>query len=106
MIKMLPYLLVLLFNFYFLPTLIQDTGSAIFFLLLIIPLICFLCSLVYGIFQGISLYYPLIVAGLFVPSIFIYYNTSAWVYLVVYGILAFIGESLGVHFFKGKKRLK
>ena len=93
--KSLPYVLLLLLDFYLLPVRIRDTGSAILMLLCIIPTGCFLCSVLYGFRRGIGLYYPLLVAALFVPSLFLYYNISAWVYLVVYGILAFLGEALG-----------
>ena len=87
--KSLPYVLLLLLNFYLLPVWIRDTGSAILMLLCIIPTGCFLCSVLYGFLGGIGRYHLLLVAALFVPSLFLYYNISAWVYLVVYGILAF-----------------
>ena len=93
--KSLPYVLLLLLDFYLLPVWIRDTGSAILMLLCIIPIGCFIGSVLYGFRRGIGLYYPLLVAALFVPSLFLYYNISAWVYLVVYGILAFLGEALG-----------
>lgn len=105
--KSLPYVLLLLLDFYLLPVWIRGTGSAVLMLLCIIPAVCFLCSVLYGFRRGISLYYPLLAAALFVPSLFIYYNISAWVYLVIYGILAFLGEALGSFLgARGKERKK
>lgn len=36
--------------------------------------------------------YAVITAVLFIPSIFIYYNTSACVYMIGYGIIALLGN--------------
>ena len=44
-----PYLLVIIIDFYILPLLIRDTGSAIIMLLIILPFICFVSSVFYGI---------------------------------------------------------
>lgn len=93
--KILPYVLILIFNFYALPFLIQDTGSAIAMLLILIPFICLVCSFVYGAKRGFSIFWPLAVAILFVPTIFIFYNPSAWIYALGYGITALIGNGLG-----------
>lgn len=44
-----PYLLVIIIDFYILPLLIRDTGSAMIMLLIILPFICFVSSVFYGI---------------------------------------------------------
>ncbi len=92
---MLPFLIVLAADFYLLPLLIKDTGTGMQMLLIVIPLICFVCSLIYGFKKPFSLFYSVIAASLFIPSIFIFYNSSAWVYIIVYGVIALIGSVIG-----------
>ena len=93
---MLPFLGIIGLDFYLLPIVIKDTGSAMLMLLIVVPLICFICSLVYGLKKPFSIVYSVIVAFLFVPSIFIFYNSSAWVYSIGYGIIALAGSVLGM----------
>ena len=96
------YLLMIL-NFYAFPFLITDTGSGMLFLLFVMPVICFIISLIYGIKNGMKLFFPLITAVLFVPSVFIFYNSSAAIYIVIFGIVSLIGCLIGAPFSKHKK---
>ena len=80
--EMSVYLIVITLAFYVLPAFINDTGTGIFFLLILTPCICFLTSLIYGIRHSFNL-------------IFIFYNESAAVYVLIYGIIATIGNFLG-----------
>ena len=93
--EMSVYLIVIILAFYVLPAFINDTGSGIFFLLILIPIICFLTSLIYGIRHSFNLIFLLINMALFIPTIFIFYNESAAVYVLIYGIIAVIGNLLG-----------
>ena len=93
--EMSVYLIVIILAFYVLPAFINDTGSGIFFLLILIPIICFLTSLIYGIRHSFNLIFLLIIMALFIPTIFIFYNESAAVYVLIYGIIATIGNLLG-----------
>ncbi len=77
------------------PIIIRDTGSAIIILLCIHPLITFLISSIYGYRYSFDFLYPISVGILFIPSIYIYYNESAWIYVFGYLCLAFIGEAFG-----------
>ena len=86
---------IILIAFYIVPMLIKDTGSGMFILLIVIPLITLITSLIYGLRNTVDFIYPLIVAILFIPTLFIYYNTSAWVYVIAYSMIALIGEILG-----------
>lgn len=81
--------------FYLIPILIIDTGSGIFILLIVIPLMTLITSIIYGLRNTFDFIYPLIVAILFFPTLFIYYNSSAWVYVIAYSMIALIGELLG-----------
>lgn len=90
------FYLLLLVNFYVVPCLIRDTGSAMFVMLVLVPGICLIVSVFYGMRNGFNFWYVLIVALMFAPTIFIFYNESAWVYAVVYAVLALIGDLIGV----------
>jgi len=72
-------------------------------LLVVVPLICFVCSLVYGIKNSFSLVYAIIVAILFIPTIPIFYNLTAWVYIFGYGSIALVGNAIGMAFGKARK---
>lgn len=89
------YYFIIFMTFYLIPILIQDTGSGMFILLIVIPLITLITSIIYGLRNVFDFIYPLIVAILFIPTLFIYYNISAWVYIIAYSLIALIGEILG-----------
>ncbi len=98
--KNMVFYLLLLIDFYIIPWLIKDTGSAMVVMLVIIPLLCFLISVFYGIRNGLDVWYILSVAILFTPSIFIFYNSSAWVYIVGYAVMAWLGNFIALPFRK------
>ena len=93
--EMSVYLIVITLAFYVLPAFINDTGTGIFFLLILTPIICFVTSIIYGIRHSFNLIFLLLIMILFVPTIFIFYNESAAVYVLIYGINAVIGNLLG-----------
>ena len=93
--EMSVYLIVITLAFYVLPALINDTGTGIFFLIILTPIICFVTSIIYGIRHSFNLIFLLIIMALFIPTIFIFYNESAAVYVLIYGIIAIIGNLLG-----------
>ena len=90
------FYLLLLIDFYIVPWFIKNTGSAMIVMLVIIPLICLITSVFYGIRNGFNFWYILIVAIMFVPSIFIFYNSSAWVYVVGYAVIALLGNLIAL----------
>lgn len=77
--KNILFYILLFVDFYVIPWFIKDTGSAMIVMLMIIPLICFITSIFYGIRNGFDFWYILIVAIMFTPSIFMFYNSSAWI---------------------------
>ena len=89
------YYFIIFITFYLIPILIQDTGSGMFILLIVIPLITLITSIIYGLRNVFDFIYPLIVAILFIPTLFIYYYASAWTYIIVYYMIEVIGELLG-----------
>ena len=92
--NILIYIL-LIINFYVLPSLIKDTGTAMIMLLVVIPMITLFISIFYGKKNGFDIWYVFSVGILFFPSIFIYYNSSALIYVIVYTIIALIGNFVG-----------
>ena len=100
LISLIPYIIALAINFYIFPLFIQDTGTGIFMLLFVLPIITFICGIIYGILQGFDFILPVIVAILFAPTLFIFYNESAWVYIVAYAVAAFVGNGIGRIFYK------
>lgn len=89
------YYLIIFIAFYLVPILIKDTGSGMAILLIVIPLIALITSLIYGLRNTFDFIYPLVVAIMFIPTLFIYYNASAWIYIISYSLIALIGELLG-----------
>ena len=103
-IQSLPYLLVHLCIFYLLPLCIVDTGTAILILLVVTPSICFVTSIVWGKLHQFHWQYAVLVSLLFLPTLYIYYNESATIYVIAYGIIACIGNVIGSFFGKKKKQ--
>lgn len=100
LISLVPYAAVLALSFYLLPCLIKDTGAAMLLMLCVIPLITFICSILYGVRHGFDLLLAIAVAALFSPTIFLYYNSSAWVYIIAYSAIAVAGNGIGKSFYK------
>ena len=100
---MLPYWTIMMIGFYILPLAIQNTGIGMIILLFAIPLICFVCALIYGIRHGFNFVFGIIAALLFLPSILIFYNASAWVYAFIYLGLALLGNGIGQLLSKARK---
>lgn len=94
----LPYAVILTAAFYVLPWFARNTGAAMLLMLFIIPLVSFVCAVIYGIRHGFDFLFPIMTIILFAPTILIYYNSSAWLYIVVYGVIAFAGIGIGCIF--------
>lgn len=100
LLALMPYAAVLAVVYYVLPLLMKNTGLAILIMLIVVPLLTLICGVIYGARQGFDLWLPLISGILFVPSIFIYYNATAWIYIVVYAGVALVGNGIGRVFYK------
>lgn len=100
LVALIPYAAVFAVIFYLLPMIIRNTGAAMLTMLFVIPFLTFTCALIYGVRQGFDLLLPITAVILFAPSIFIFYNPSAWIYIVAYGLIALIGTGIGRIFFK------
>lgn len=96
----LPYIAALAVNFYLLPRLISDTGTAMVLMLCAMPLLTFIISLLYGVRQGFSFLLPAAAMALFAPTVLLYYNETAWLYMPVYGVLSLAGNGVGRIFYR------
>ena len=90
--KNLIFYVLLSIDFYVIPWFIKDTGSGMFMMLLIIPVIWFVTSIGYGMKNGFCFWYALIAAIMFIPSVFVFYNVTAWIYIIAYGGIALLGN--------------
>lgn len=90
-----PYIVIVL-SYYLLPFLIVDTGSAMFILLIILPVIVALNSSIYGYKSNkFDFVYNILVALLFIPVIYIHMNSSAWVYVLGYFVVSVLFNFIG-----------
>ncbi|MBR5227943.1 MAG: hypothetical protein IKV94_04825 [Clostridia bacterium] len=94
--KEIIIILIQLFMFYIFPLFAGPT-DAIGMVLLIIWM-TFILSMLMGIIstKKTKYIYPLGVAILFIPSIFIYYNSSASIHAVWYLVVAYVGLGIGI----------
>ena len=93
--KLLPYLMVNIICFYLLTLLMKDTGSAMFILLFVIPVITFVNAILCGKKNSFDILYPLLVMVIFVPYVIIYMNESATIYIFIYGAISLMGLIVG-----------
>lgn len=93
--KMIPYLIIAMATFYILPLFGKDTGYFMIMFLAVFPLLSFNIGLIYGMKSGFNGLLPLLLGGIFLPSIFIYYNISAILYFPAYQTITFIGNIIG-----------
>ena len=105
---MLPFLTVIALSYCFLPLLIAGIGTLIVILFVAIPLVCLVCSIAYSINNSLNIFYPVFVVILSV--ILIIRFPLIWDKLVisslVYGIIALLGNAIGMIFFKRNVRIK
>lgn len=97
--NIMPYLLILAIDFYLPPVLMRNTGLAMLLMLCIMPFIAFITAIIVGIRQGFNLWLTIAATILFIPTVFIHYNASAWVYAPVYGVIVLFGNLLGRMFY-------
>ena len=79
----LVFYIIMIVNICVLPIFIRDMGSAILIMLIIMPLICLVTSFIYGYKNGFRLLYALGSPALYTATLFIFYNSTAWIYVSV-----------------------
>lgn len=88
-------LFVMLLTFYVLPIIIQNVVLGILILWFVNPIISFACSYAYGKRICFHIIIPVLIGVMFAISTFIFYNDSALVYAVFYGMFGLLGLSIG-----------
>lgn len=89
------YAMVLAAAYYILPLLMVDTGSAMFILLLCLPVIVFVSSFIFARRHSFQWQIIALTVLLFLPSMIFYFNPTAAFYSVYYGIVSAAGEFAG-----------
>lgn len=95
-IKEIIILLIQIFMFYIFPLFAGPTDAMGMVLLI------FISTIITGIIieiiskEKIKYFYPLIIAILFIPSVFIYYNSSALIHAVWYLVSSSVGLIIGI----------
>lgn len=94
-LKELIILFIQLFMFYIFPLFCGPTDAMGMVLLIICSV--FVLSIILGTISNTKLkfLYPIIIAILFIPSIFIYYNITALVHSLWYLVISSIGLGIG-----------
>lgn len=99
-VSLAPYIIALGADFYLLPLLMRDTGSAMLLMLCVMPLAALVIGVAWGVRRGFRLWLPVTAAALFLPSIFLFYNLTAWPYAIVYGAAVLAGMGIGRIFYR------
>lgn len=81
--------------YYLFPLFFHDTGGFIIYLLVLCPVLSFLCALFPSMKYGYELLFPVLCGVLFIPSALFYFNETAFIYAIVYAACAFFGSVLG-----------
>ena len=95
-LKEIIIILLQIFMFYIFPLFAGPTDAMGMVLLIII--VTFILALIIGLISKMKLkyIYPIIIAVIFIPSVFIYYNESALIHTIWYLIDSIIGVLIGV----------
>ncbi len=87
--------IIILCTYYLAPIFANNLVLLILLLLVVNPILCFLLAYTHAKENKISFKYSLLLGLLFIPSIFIYYNYTAYVYAIFYTMVAYIGSFIG-----------
>lgn len=97
-LKMLPYLLACELIFLILPLIGADTGGLMILLFIVIPIVCFIVSSIYGVinkFCPIQLLFPLFTGVLFTITFYIVNQEIVWIYTAAYTAASLVGNAIG-----------
>lgn len=93
--QMLPYLLVNILPFYIAPLILRVQFLLAATLMLVFPLLCFVESFMYAVKYKNFIIFSSIVTVSFIPTVYLYYNSSALPYIYIYGAISFISGFIG-----------
>lgn len=93
--KMIPYLIIYSISVYVLPLFGSSTGSYILILLFLLPTVSFVLSYLYAMNNKRNFLFSLFVGLIFIPSVYVYYNSSAYFYVGFYAVVSGVGNIIG-----------
>ena len=75
--------------YYLFPLFFHDTGGFIIYLLVLCPVLSFLCALFPSMKYGYELLFPVLCGVLFIPSALLYFNETAFIekYIEEWGLV-------------------
>lgn len=82
---------------------IKDTGTGMLVLLVALPIISLTCSLIYSLKNGFQPLFSILLMAIYIPSVFLIYNSSAMIYALIYGVLSLIGMFIGFQISKKRE---
>ena len=88
------FYLVCILDFYVFPLFCHNMGSEIIVFMVIMPMVCFITSLIYGFKMGVDIRYILTVSILFVPHLFSS-KQNIWIFFLLIGAITYMGMLLG-----------
>ncbi len=68
------------------------------------PLYALISSIIMSKKYGFKILIVLLISILFIPTILLYYNTTALIYVIIYFLLAFIGGFIGGFIYKKRSK--
>lgn len=96
--RALPYIILALGTYLALPFAAVAVGSGTLYIVGV-PLLdcCIVCAIgfFYGKQNGRDPLMPALSALLFLPIMFVFYNASAWIYLILLPIFCYFGQCMG-----------
>lgn len=96
--KIVVYTGILAIVFYLIPIATKmETPKELIITLLIVanPIVCMGTAAVFGVKHGFKWYFLMLAPLLFIPSMYIFYNDSAFIYVVVYMVFSAAGMGIG-----------
>lgn len=83
-------------NFYLLPLLFRNSSVEVTMMLVIMPLITIVLGAMYTYLVQPHWIYPIVVGVLFVPTMWLYYSISAWIYAIIHFLAFIVGCLVGI----------
>ncbi|MDR1209025.1 MAG: hypothetical protein LBK41_01745 [Clostridiales bacterium] len=102
-VGMLPFLIIVGAAFYGLPPvawmfedpMLKQATEIERYIVLALPVVCFIVSVIYGGMRGFHALFPLLVGVISLPAVLLYYNYTAWIYVVIYTVDAAVSSGFG-----------
>lgn len=103
----IKFVVILSIIFYLLPLVIKDTATGMLILLLVMPILIFNLTFWFVKKTKFSVWYPILVGLVFLPTVYLLYNSTAIIYVFIFSIISLIAAIIaGYKPVKKKTKLK